>query len=132
MLIGNRIRRIRETLNLSQGDLQAGTGLFRCYISRVENGYTVPSVETLEKIATAFQLPLYRLFWEESDPQPKTTKDFPPAQRDDWATSGSGEKQFRNLRKNLAKIDDKHRALLLALAQRVTRPSRTAKASGPT
>ena len=49
MVIGDRLKTLRETKDLSQGDIEKRTGLFRCYISRVENGHTIPSVETPEK-----------------------------------------------------------------------------------
>jgi transcriptional regulator with XRE-family HTH domain len=49
MDIGNRLRSVREEKNLSQGGIEQRTGLLRCYISRVENGHTVPAIETLEK-----------------------------------------------------------------------------------
>src|SRR5215472_10284886 len=62
MLIGVRLRELREERNLSQGDIEKRTGLLRCYISRVENGHTVPSLETLEKLASALEIPLYQLF----------------------------------------------------------------------
>lgn len=62
MLIGNHLRQLREAKNLSQGDVEKRTGLLRCYISRVENGHTVPAVETLEKMARALEIPMYRLF----------------------------------------------------------------------
>ena len=48
MIIGDRLREMREEKKLSQGDVEKRTGLLRCYISRVENGHTVPAVETLE------------------------------------------------------------------------------------
>jgi transcriptional regulator with XRE-family HTH domain len=51
MVIGDRLRQLREEKKLSQGDIEKRTGLFRCYTSRVENNHTVPSVETLEKLA---------------------------------------------------------------------------------
>jgi transcriptional regulator with XRE-family HTH domain len=47
---------------LSQGDIEERSGLLRCYISRVENGHTVPSIETLEKLARAMEVPLYQIF----------------------------------------------------------------------
>lgn len=49
MVIADRLRAIREQKNMSQGDIEKRTGLLRCYISRVENGHTVPAIETLEK-----------------------------------------------------------------------------------
>jgi transcriptional regulator with XRE-family HTH domain len=45
MIIGDRLREMREAKRLSQGDLEKRTGLFRCYISRVENGHTVPQLK---------------------------------------------------------------------------------------
>src|SRR6266516_3220299 len=51
MIIGDRLRALREDKKLSQGDIEKRTGLLRCYISRVENGHTVPAIETLEKMA---------------------------------------------------------------------------------
>jgi transcriptional regulator with XRE-family HTH domain len=60
--IGKRLRDFREHKKMSQGDIEARTGLLRCYISRVENGHTVPAVETLEKFARAFEVPVYHFF----------------------------------------------------------------------
>jgi DNA-binding XRE family transcriptional regulator len=61
---------------LSQGDIEKRTGLLRCYISRVENGHTVPTVETLEKLARALEVPMYRLFYDGNEPPklPNLTK----------------------------------------------------------
>jgi transcriptional regulator with XRE-family HTH domain len=70
VLIGGRLRTLREQRGLSQGDLEKASGLLRCYISRVEHGHTVPSLETLEKFATAFGVPLYQLFYEGELPPP--------------------------------------------------------------
>ena len=64
MVIGDRIRALREQKGLSQGQIEKRTGLLRCYISRVENGHTVPSIETVEKLARALEVPLYQIFWE--------------------------------------------------------------------
>src|SRR5258708_16690442 len=49
MDIGYRLRSLREQKKLSQGEVEKRTGLVRSYISRVENGHTVPSVATMEK-----------------------------------------------------------------------------------
>ena len=66
MVIGNRLKELRESNQLSQGDIEKRTGLLRCYISRVENGHTVPAVSTLEKMARALEVPLYRLLIDEA------------------------------------------------------------------
>ena len=68
MLIGERLRALREQMNLSQGDIETRTGLLRCYVSRVENGHTVPAVETLEKFARALEIPLYQFLYDGDEP----------------------------------------------------------------
>ncbi len=72
-MIGERLRTIRESRNLSQGDIEKRTGMLRCYTSRVENGRTVPSIETLAKYAQALEIPLYRLFYD-GEEAPKKIK----------------------------------------------------------
>ena len=62
MVIGDRLKELRESKELSQGDVEKRTGLLRCYISRVENGHTVPAVATIEKMARALEVPTYQLF----------------------------------------------------------------------
>ena len=62
MNIGERIRNFRLQKALSQGDIEKRTGLLRCYLSRVENGHTIPSLDTLAKIATAMDVPLAQFF----------------------------------------------------------------------
>src|SRR5437773_3607570 len=73
--IGAVIKTYRSQRGLSQGDIEKRTGLLRCYTSRVENGHTVPSLETLEKYAGALEIELYQLFFEgEGMPQPAGPK----------------------------------------------------------
>jgi transcriptional regulator with XRE-family HTH domain len=66
MKIGTTIRGYRLQKGLSQGDIEKRTGLLRCYLSRVENGHTVPSLDTLAKIAGALELPMAQLFAEDT------------------------------------------------------------------
>ena len=68
MVIADRLRALREEKKLSQGDIEKRTGLLRCYISRVENGHTVPAIETLEKLARAMEIPMYQLFYDGEKP----------------------------------------------------------------
>ena len=63
MAIGTRLRDLREEKGLSQGDVEKSTGLLRCYISRIENGHTIPSLDTLERFASALDVPLYKMFY---------------------------------------------------------------------
>jgi transcriptional regulator with XRE-family HTH domain len=69
MNIGVTIRGFRLQKGMSQGDIEKRTGLLRCYLSRVENGHTVPSIETLQKIAGALDLPLSQMFDDQSQPR---------------------------------------------------------------
>ena len=64
---------LREEKKLSQGDIEKRTGLLRCYISRVENGHTVPAVETIEKFARALEVPIYQLFYDGDEPPAATS-----------------------------------------------------------
>ncbi|HTG61016.1 MAG TPA: helix-turn-helix domain-containing protein [Terriglobia bacterium] len=70
MVIGMRLRTLREERNLSQGDIEKRSGLLRCYISRVENGHTIPSLATLEKLAAVLEIPLFRVFYDGEEPPP--------------------------------------------------------------
>jgi len=76
MVIGDRLRAVRERKSLSQEDVEKRTGLPCCYISQIENGDTVPAIDTLEKIARALEVPLYQLFYDGEKPAqfPKLSK----------------------------------------------------------
>jgi transcriptional regulator with XRE-family HTH domain len=122
MIIGERLRALREEKNLSQGDIEKRTGLLRCYISRVENGHTVPAVETLEKMARALEVPLYQLFYDGDEP-PKLIH-LPKRRSAEDIVFGARGKEARylvNLRRLLGKIDDPGRQLLLHIAQKMAR-----------
>jgi transcriptional regulator with XRE-family HTH domain len=71
--IGPRLRELREQKGLFQRDIEERTGLLTCYISRVENGYKLPSLGTLERFALALNVPLYRLFYGDEGPPPTTS-----------------------------------------------------------
>ena len=120
MIIGDRLRAMREEKKLSQGDIEKRTGLLRCYISRVENGHTVPAVETLEKIARAFEVPLYQLFYEGDEPPklPNLLKRTSP-DGDGWGSSGKDAKYLNKLRRTLAKANEQDRRLILHMAQKM-------------
>jgi transcriptional regulator with XRE-family HTH domain len=120
MIIGERLRALREEKNLSQGDIEKRTGLLRCYISRVENGHTVPAVETLEKMARALEVPLYQLFYDGDEP-PKLPN-LPKRKSADEIAFGTRGKEARflfNFRRLLGKIDEADRRLLLYMAQKM-------------
>jgi transcriptional regulator with XRE-family HTH domain len=121
MLIGQKLKEIRESKNLSQGDIEERIGLLRCYTSRVENGHTVPSVETLEKYARALEVPLYKLFYDGKGPIKKPNL---PAVNNGGALWGAGGKEHRELRvfaDALSRMNGKKRSLLFSIAQQMAR-----------
>ena len=122
MIIGDRLRVLREGKKLSQGDIEKRTGLLRCYISRVENGHTVPAVETLEKLARAFEIPLYQLFYEGDQPPelPSLLKRKSPDE-DAWGSTGKDAHYLSKLLRLLGKLDVEDRKLLLNMAQKMAR-----------
>ncbi|MCI0624902.1 MAG: helix-turn-helix domain-containing protein [Acidobacteria bacterium] len=125
MVIGDRIRAIREAKKLSQGDIEHRAGLLRCYTSRIENGHTVPSLETLEKFARALEVPLYQLFYDGDEP-PKPPR-LPRSRNceDLWGASGRDSRMLGQFCRALARMTDRHRQLLLAAARGMARRSRS-------
>lgn len=117
MDVGNRLKQFRELKGLSQGKLEERSGLLRCYISRVENGHTVPSVDTLEKFARALEMPLYQLLYEGEKP-PKSLK-TQAQEIDDWASRGKGRRTFSKLQNALQRMSVPDRALLLYMAAKM-------------
>jgi transcriptional regulator with XRE-family HTH domain len=122
MVIGDRLRELREQKKLSQGDVEKRTGLLRCYISRVENGHTVPAIETLEKLARAFEVPMYQLFYDGAQP-PKVPNLIARKSSDDiaWGSSGQDAKYVDKLRRLLGKASENDRKLILYTLQKMAR-----------
>ena len=130
MIIGERLRAMREEKGLSQGDIENRTGLLRCYISRVENGHTIPAVETLEKMARALEVPLYRLFYDGEAPPP--LPNFPKRRGAGdiaWGSSGSEARILALFRQRLGRMDDGGRRLLFVMAQKMAQKRRVRAAS---
>src|SRR5260221_4390976 len=133
MIIGDRLRVLREDKKLAQGDVEKRTGLLRCYISRVENCHTVPAIETLEKLARALELPMYRLFYDGELPPnlPSSLRQKPGANLE-WGASGKNRLYLSKLRRCLARIDERDRKLLMATAQKVAGYGRGRERDGGT
>ena len=123
MIIGDRLRAMREEKHFSQGDIEKKTGLLRCYISRVENGHTVPAIETLEKMARALEVPMYQLFYDGEEP-PKLPNLPKRKSSDDiaWGSNGKDARFLSKLRRLLGKAEDADRKLLLYMAQKMAQP----------
>lgn len=106
--IGGTIRDFRLQRGMSQGDIEKRTGLLRCYLSRVENGHTVPSLETLQKIAGALDLELSQFFAEN------------PVARE-VSSLNLSEEEIRFLtqvQRYAANLSDSDRRLLLAMVRK--------------
>jgi transcriptional regulator with XRE-family HTH domain len=130
MVIGKRLRELRAAKKLSQGDIEKRTGLLRCYISRVENGHTVPNIETLEKWARAVEVPLYQLFYD-GEELPKLPRLLKRRIGDNtaWGRSGEDRHVLDQFRRLLSRTGEKDRKLLLFMAQRMAlQTKRRAKA----
>jgi len=133
MMIGARIRSCREAKGLSQGQIEERTGLLRCYVSRVENGHTIPSLDTLEKISRALEMPIYQLVYEgDEPPQPAL-----PARRRSsgnplWGSRGKQAHLLMRLRLLLGQMEPDDRELLFFLAQSLAKHSRPSRTVLPT
>jgi transcriptional regulator with XRE-family HTH domain len=117
MNIGERIRVLREARELTQGDIEKRTFLKRSYLSRVENGHTVPSIETLEKIARSLNISMYQFFYEGDKP----VDEGMVSKRAATLYGNRGKEIFvlDKFRQLLGRMEDRERALLLVMAQRM-------------
>jgi transcriptional regulator with XRE-family HTH domain len=120
MIIGDRLRALCEQKNFSQGEIEKRTGLLRCYISRVENGHTVPAVETLEKFARALEVPLYQLLYDGEEPPklPSLPKRKTPGEVA-WGSSGKEARVLEKFRQLFTRTTENDLKLLLLMAQKM-------------
>jgi transcriptional regulator with XRE-family HTH domain len=119
MIIGERLRALPDEKKSSQGEVEKQTGLLRCNISRVENGHTVPAVQTLEKFARALKVPLYQLFYDGEKPpklpQRKTADDFV------WGNRGKDARLLAKFCRLFSRTDCKDLGMVQFMAQKMAR-----------
>ncbi len=108
MKIGITIRGYRLQKGYSQGDIEKRTGLLRCYLSRVENGHTIPSLDTLAKIAEALDLPLSQFFAEDALNREMTTQKLTDEEL----------RFLTQIRRYSTNLNDSDRKLLLAMVKK--------------
>lgn len=120
LVIGERLRKLREAKGMAQSEIERRTGLLRCYISRVENGHTVPSIETLEKLSRALEVPLYQLFFDVNDP-PATVNLVGRKTADEIAGGGARlpDRFLNRMASLLGRLNETDRRLLLNMARRM-------------
>ena len=121
-MVGERLRVLREAKKFSQGEIEKRTGLLRSYVSRVENGHTVPAVETLEKFARALEVPMYQLFYDGEEP-PKLP--YLPKRKSAgdiaWGSSGRDARWLTKFRGLLSRTEESDRKILMFMAQKMAR-----------
>jgi transcriptional regulator with XRE-family HTH domain len=125
MVIGDKLKALREAKNFSQGEIEKRTGLLRCYISRVENCHTVPAIDTLEKLARALEVTMYQLY-SDGD-KPSTLSKLPKRnEKEDaeWGSSGKDGKTLAAFRRPLSRTNDENMKLLMFTARKMAGSSR--------
>src|SRR5574340_407489 len=110
MNIGETIRTFRLHKGMSQGDIEKRTGLLRCYLSRVENGHTIPSLDTLAKIAGAMEVPLAQFF--AADPHNDGARNLPQLSEDEV-------RFLTQIRRYSPALNDSDRKLVLAMVKKM-------------
>jgi transcriptional regulator with XRE-family HTH domain len=113
-IIGQRLRRLRDAKKLTQGDLEKRSGLLRCDISRLENGHTVPGLNTLEKVAQALNVPLFRLFTDD----PHAKKPHVPKTR---VVESKHDRELRAFAKLFSRMNNKSRELVIHMASKMAK-----------
>ena len=121
MIIGERLRVLREAKRFSQGEIEKRTGLLRAYVSRVENGHTVPAVETLEKFARALEVPMYQLYDGEESPKLPYLPKRKSADDIAWGSSGRDARWLTKFRGLLSRTEESDRKILMFMAQKMAR-----------
>jgi len=116
MLIGQKLRELREARNLSQSDIQKSVGLLRNYVSRIECGHIIPGVETLEKYARVLDIPMYQLFYEGDSPEKLK---LPGEKAGKWGVTESESAEFRAFVRLLARMNQRDREILVSVAHRL-------------
>jgi transcriptional regulator with XRE-family HTH domain len=91
----------------------------------VENGHTVPSIETLEKMARALEVPLCQLFYDgEAPPEIPSFATGVSADSDEWGSSGESAKFFQHPRQLLGRLSEPDRKLVMHMTFQVVRKKR--------
>lgn len=62
--VGSQVRKYRQLAGLTQDDLCEKSGIFRTYLSRVENGIANPTITVLNTLAKNLGVDLRKLIHE--------------------------------------------------------------------
>jgi len=117
MILGQRVREIRLKNHLTQRDIRERCGLRRPYISRIENGYIIPTPPTLRKLADALRVPLHRIFSDEERLRLSPPRSLQAST--DWCSNGEGARYLAKMRRLLSRISKSDRNMLLSFAKQL-------------
>lgn len=112
MNIGETIRNYRLQKGMSQGDIEKRTGLLRCYLSRVENGHTIPSLDTLAKIASSMDVALATFFADHSTESSSSKASSPQLSEDEV-------RFLTQIRRYSPNLNDSDRKLVIAMIKKM-------------
>jgi transcriptional regulator with XRE-family HTH domain len=122
VIIGERLRALREEKKFSQGEVEKRTGLLCAYISRVENGHTVPAIETIEKFAHALEVPMYQLFYDgEKPPKPPNLPKRKAADDLAWGSRGKDARLLAQFCRLFSRMEPGDLGMVLFMAQKMAR-----------
>src|SRR3984957_2220356 len=117
LMIAERLRLIRESKNLSQGDIEKRTGMMRSYTSRVENGHSVPGIGRLAKYAQALEVPLYQIFYDGEE----ASKKIKGVDLDGDKLSLSERREIESLGRRFAKLRERDKGLVRLLVAKLAK-----------
>ncbi len=126
MIVGERLRVLRKEKKLSQIVVEERTGLIQCYISRVERGHTIPTVETLEKFARALEVPMYQLFYDGEYPPelpnlPKRQNGNGNGNGTEWGSKGKDARLVAKFCRLFKRMERDDLELVMLTAQRLVK-----------
>jgi transcriptional regulator with XRE-family HTH domain len=67
LALGTRIRELRQRRGMSVGEVATLAAVSKSLVSQIERGVASPSIDTVRKIASALELPVFSLFLEDAD-----------------------------------------------------------------
>ena len=93
--------------------------MLRTFISRVENGHSMPSLDTLERFATALDVPLYQLFCEAEGSTALPNLTPGDGTREEPGPDRSDDRFLLELKGLATRMAESDRTLLLDFANRL-------------
>ena len=94
-------------------------GQVSCVVT-VENGHTVPAIETLQRFARALEVPMYQLFYDgEKPPKLPNLPKRKTGHEIAWGSAGKEAHALGKFRRLLAKTSDADKKILMSMAHKM-------------